>query len=87
MFKLYHEEVRPSQVDYHRYKALQRQVSNGASPSNYYNQNASDARLMVPIALLIGVEPPKQDILEETLNKSYQVSEKQEEEFPSPGGV
>ena len=79
MFKLYHEEVRPSREDYHRYQASQVSVSTCVSLSNSTSTKQDDVSSTVPTILSLEEEPLRGDILEETLNVRHQVSDEQEE--------
>ena len=87
MFKLYHEEVKPSQEDYHRRQAPKKSVSTYLSPSNNTSsrQDDQDVQLAIPITLPVEEEPLKGDALEETLSVRHQVSEEQEESIHNHG--
>ena len=87
MFKIYHEEVRPSREDYHRHQAPQVSVSTCVSLNNSTSteQDDQDIQSAVPITLPMEEEPFKRDILEETLSVRYQISEEQEKAIHKNG--
>ena len=79
MFKLYHEEVRPSREDYHRYQASQTSIPTCVSLNNSTSTKQDDVPSPVPTILSLEDEPLGGDILEETLSVRHQVSDEQEE--------